>query len=121
VKLIDTLPLGSTLTSSPFALPSNPVPAPCDILVAVVVDNGSGGAPSDAPIGTLSLQVQLDGVWSDFADINAALPNVSPNGNVAISRSVIVRGVMGDQARLVYTRTSGGGGNSRMSAYVRAA
>lgn len=80
------------------------------------IDNGAGGAPSDAPVGTWELWVASDGrTYGQLATqlATAQLANIASNGNNVVRSFAVFRGVPGTHAKIRYKRTSGGGGNSR--------
>lgn len=88
--------------------------------IQVVIDNGSGGVPSDSPLGTWRLWGSNDGTnWAEFVDAEttAELSNIALIGTgyltgTKVSAFATFVNVPSLYVKLTYTRTSGGGGNS---------
>lgn len=91
------------------------------ISIQMVIDNGSGSAPSDAPAGTWELWISTDGntftIWNPTAT-TTELAKVAPNGNAVVGAWAILKDLPGHFVKLRYNRTSGGAGNSRCSAFI---
>lgn len=91
-----------------------------DISIFQMHDDGAGSSPTDSPAGQWSLEVSPNGAaWYVFAEASSALASLAPSSS-ASAKSVVVRGVPGKFARLSYARTSGGGGNSRLTTVMQA-
>lgn len=82
-----------------------------------LIDNGIGGAPTDAPIGVWELYF-ADSVGGRFSivtdsEIVAELAKVSAAGNAVVDGWVRFSGLPRGLAKLLYNKTSGGGGDSK--------
>lgn len=107
--------LGATVTFGAVSLGE----APQDVAIGIYIDNGAGAAPTDTPVGSFTLQTSWDASrWFDYPDASSALAAVSPTGNAVLSKAAVVRSVCAKYARVVYTRSSGGGTNSACTVYV---
>jgi hypothetical protein len=89
----------------------------------VRVDNGSGQAPTDNPVGTWKLYCSCGGQrFEEFTgqDIVDELAKIALTGNVLVSGWVVFNGLPGTEAKLVLTQLSGGTGTSVITVGVAA-
>lgn len=83
------------------------------------IDDGSGGAPSDTPVGAWELYSSVDGInYSKVSAADAELAKIAPNGNNVVEAFALLSGVPGTSIKIAYNRTSGGAGNSRVRMQV---
>lgn len=86
------------------------------VALQVLIDNGAGGAPTDAPQGAFELLCSGDGeryTKIDYTELTDELARVAPNGNAVVDAWAIIEDVPGSVAKLRYKRTSGGGTDAR--------
>mgnify|MGYP003290703857 CR=1 FL=1 len=79
---------------------------------------GAGGAPTDTPLGTIELYASARGqrfTLLSSSALSSELAKLAPAGNAIVDGWAIVTGVPGTAIKLRYKRTSGGGGNSRLT------
>lgn len=93
------------------------------VSIHVRVDNGAGGAPTDAPIGSWILYASADG--SKFAPLSNAVVTsqmlrLAPVGNSFVQGFAVFDGFPGVALKIGYDRVSGGGGDSRATVTVTA-
>jgi uncharacterized protein YmfQ (DUF2313 family) len=87
------------------------------------ISNGSGGAPSDTPVGAWVYETSIDGVkWIAETDtaITTPVATLNPNGNNIVSKVAKLPAVGGKWGRLRYAYTSGGLTNAKVTASVTA-
>jgi hypothetical protein len=83
----------------------------------VLVDNGSGAAPTDAPIGVLEVVCSGGSRFTQLVGttVTTELAKVAATGNAKVDAWAVLEGVPGSACKVRYKRTSGGGGNSRLT------
>ena len=94
-----------------------------NIDIQCVIDNGSGGAPSDSPVGVWELWCSGDGTtFSPYTTsaIVTELAKIAPNGNNVVSAYAVIPGVPGLYVKLRYNQTSGGGTNAKATVNITA-
>jgi hypothetical protein len=91
----------------------------CTLFIAIRRDTSVPGeadvAPTDSPLGTFRVWASPEEVerW-DIEDAHVALDEASPAGdNAVIREAVVLHGVPGSFVWVDYTRTSGGGTNTK--------
>lgn len=79
------------------------------------VPGGADVAPTDSPLGTFRVYSSPDGVERVVVeDANTALDGASPAGdNATIRKMIVLHGLPGSDIYVDYTRTSGGGTNTK--------
>jgi hypothetical protein len=87
------------------------------VALQVLIDNGAGAAPSDAPIGVWELHCSA-GPGVRFTPVTgtvvtAELAKIAATGSALVDAWAILIGVPGSRCKFKYKRTSGGAGNSR--------
>jgi hypothetical protein len=88
--------------------------------IGVRIDNGAGGEPTDAPVGSWELWLSHDGnvyARTDMSVLDAALLEVTPNGS-GVDGTLNLRNVPGAWLKVRYRHKSGGDGDSRMDVVV---
>lgn len=87
------------------------------------IDNGSGAAPTDSPVGVWELYVSSDGTlftrWVTSAVTNE-LALIAPNGNNVVDALAVFQNVPGRYVKLRYNRTSGGGTDAKATVHLSA-
>lgn len=106
-----TLFLGSTETLTQTFMPGIGLQKGGEFNAQVLIDNGSGSAPTDNPVGSWQLWSSANG--QDFSQvtspaIDAELAKIAPAGNTLVSKWAVFTNVPGTEAKLLYVATSGG-------------
>lgn len=78
------------------------------------IDNGSGGPPTDAPVGFWELYAGDGDSYTLVVAAATELAKIHPTG-VKLSAVAIFEDVPGRLVKVPYLRSSGGGGNSRVT------
>lgn len=86
----------------------------------VLIDNGAGDAPNDAPTGTWLIHASGGRRFTplDGTTLTTELARVAAAGNTKIDKWAIIEGVPGSQFKLQYKAASGGAGSSRATVDV---
>lgn len=83
------------------------------------IGDGSGGPPTDSPVGFWGLYTSDNGVdYTKVAVADGEVAKINPNGNARVSVHAILDDVPGRFGKFIYDRSSGGGGNSRVTLSV---
>lgn len=90
------------------------------VALQVLIDNGAGAAPSDAPAGTWEIWASAGSRFTQVTGttITTELAKVAPNANNVVDAWAILVGVPGSRFKLRYNRTSGGTTNARATVDV---
>jgi hypothetical protein len=89
--------------------------------VQCIIDNGSGGAPTDTPLGTWRLYSSVDGVtFTELTSVavTTELALIAPNGNNVVGAWAVFTHVPGRYVKIAYSRTSGGGGDTSATLHL---
>jgi hypothetical protein len=87
-------------------------------LECLIAQSDGTSAPTDTPIGAFELwaaDVDETAEYYRYFDADVELSNIAPNGDNVVKADARIRGIEKPFVRIAYTRTSGGGGNSRLT------
>jgi uncharacterized protein YmfQ (DUF2313 family) len=93
------------------------------VSIHVVIDDGAGNAPTDAPTGTFEIWSSSDGItFTQYVNgvVTAEMSKIAAVGNALVGNFAIFDGMPGQFLKVRYNRVSGGTGNSRMTVKVTA-